>query len=336
MNKNILVTAEEMKNVFYKILVRHDFDEQKALRCAEIFTETSVDGVYTHGVNRFPVFIEYVQKKYVNPHAETVLKNAFGGLEQWDGNLGVGPLNALKATERATHLATQHGIGCVALSNTNHWMRGGTYGWKAAKAGFVFIGWTNTIANMPAWNAIDTRLGNNPMVIALPFNEEAIVLDMATSQFSFGALEKFILKGEELPVYGGFNEKGKLTKDPAAIYKTRRSLPIGYWKGAGLSLLLDLLATILSSGLSVSEISQREIEYGLSQVFIAIDTSKLMNHSAIKKTIAKIIDDYHQSISIDGTQKILFPGERVLATRKKNLDTGIPVLKTIWEKILSL
>ncbi len=336
MSETVLIEAQEMKQVFYKVLLKEGFNEQKALTCAEIFTESSVDGVYTHGVNRFPIFVEYVQKKYVDPQAEPVLKNAVGGLEQWNGNLGAGPLNALHVTERAMELAQQYGIGCVALANTNHWMRGGTYGWKAAKSGFVFIGWTNTTANMPAWNAVDIRLGNNPLVMALPFNDEAIVLDMAISQFSFGALEQFILNGEKLPVFGGYNEKGELTKDPAAINKTLRSLPVGYWKGAGLSLLLDMFATILSSGLSVHEISQREIEYGLSQVFIAIDTNKLINHSAIKTTVEKIIENYHQSIPIDETGKILFPGERVLAMRKRNLQNGIPVLKSIWEKILSL
>jgi 3-dehydro-L-gulonate 2-dehydrogenase len=336
MNRTTLIRADEMKQVFYQILLRQGFNEDKAEVCARIFTESSVDGVYTHGVNRFPQFIESVQKKYVIPNTEPVLKLNFNGLEQWDGSLGAGPLNALQATERAMQLAQQYGIGCVALANTNHWMRGGSYGWKAAKAGFVFIGWTNTIANMPAWNAIDPRLGNNPLVIALPFIDEAIVLDMAASQFSFGALEQFALHGEKLPVDGGFDEKGNLTKDPATIFATKRVLPVGYWKGAGLSLLLDLLATILSSGLAVHEISKRETEYGLSQVFIAIDISKLVNHSAIKTIVGKIIEDYHRSIPVDESKKILFPGERVLATRKKNLKEGIPVLKNIWEKILSL
>ncbi|HEV8284185.1 MAG TPA: 3-dehydro-L-gulonate 2-dehydrogenase [Chitinophagaceae bacterium] len=334
--ETILVSEAEMKNIFYKILLKQGFNEQKALTCAEIFTESSIDGVYSHGVNRFPRFIEDVQKKYVDISADPVLKRNFNGLEQWDGNLGAGPLNALHATERAMQLAQQYGIGCVALANTNHWMRAGSYGWKAAKGGFVFIGWTNTIANMPTWNAVDARLGNNPLVIALPFHDEAIVLDMAASQFSYGALEQAAIRQETLPVDGGYNSKGELTKDPAAIFESKRVLPVGYWKGAGLSLLLDLLASILSSGLSVHEISKREREYGLSQIFIAIDTSKLMNHSTIKKTVDSIIDDYRRSIPINESKKVLYPGERVLATRKKNVQDGIPVLKNIWAKILSL
>ena len=34
----------------------------------------------------------------------------------------------------------------------------------------------------------------------------------------------------------------ELTRDPAAIEATRRPLPIGFWKGSGLAILLDVVA----------------------------------------------------------------------------------------------
>src|SRR5690606_40372128 len=94
------------------------------------------------------------------------------------------------------------GIGRVALANTNQWMRGGTYAWRVAKAGFVYIGWTNTIANMPPWGPTDPRLGNNPLVIGVPYQDEAIVLDMALSQYSVGALKQKKMTGELLARLG--------------------------------------------------------------------------------------------------------------------------------------
>jgi 3-dehydro-L-gulonate 2-dehydrogenase len=257
-------------------------------------------------------------------------------MEQWNGNLGPGILNAVTATRRAMDSAKQNTIGCVALANTNHWMRGGYYGWQAAREGFVFIGFTNTIANMPAWNAVDTRLGNNPLVIALPFNDDAIVLDMAMSQFSFGAMEMAAIKNEKLKVNGGYDIEGRLTDDPSAILQSQRPLPAGYWKGAGLSLLLDLLASTLSGGLSTHEVSRKNAEYAVSQVFIAIDPGKLHNHSVMAETINNIIADYHLSIAAGKGGKILYPGERVLQTRENNLKNGIPVLKEIWEQVLKL
>jgi 3-dehydro-L-gulonate 2-dehydrogenase len=334
-NPTITVPAAGMLQLFNAILLKQGFTAEKAMQCAEVFTNNSIDGVYTHGVNRFPRFIEYIQKGHIDVKAEPSLKHQWGGVQQWNGNLGPGPLNAIHATSNAMQLAQQHGIGCVALSNTNHWMRGGTYGWQAAKAGFVFIGWTNTTGLMPTWGAVDNKLGNNPLVIALPYKQEAIVLDMAMSQYSFGALELAAMKNEQLPVYGGFDRNGKLTTDPGAIRKSRRPLPIGYWKGAGLSLLLDILAAVLSGGLSVHEISQQPTEMAVSQVFIAIDVKKLGNHSAVTQVVNNIITDYHQSKPEDG-QHISFPGERVMKTRQRNLANGIPVVKEVWENILSL
>lgn len=233
-------------------------------------------------------------------------------------------------------LAQTSGIGCLALANTNHWMRGGTYGWQAAKAGFVFIGWTNTIGNMPAWGAVDNKLGNNPLVIAVPFGDDAIVLDMAMSQYSYGQMEKMQIEGSKLDFPGGYNLSNQLSCDPDEILAAKRPLPIGYWKGAGLSLLLDILSAILSGGLSTSQISKKQDEISVSQVFIAIDIQKLSNFPAIQSTIAEIISDYKNSVPTNENTSIRYPGEQILKTRETNLREGIPVNTTIWNEILTL
>jgi 3-dehydro-L-gulonate 2-dehydrogenase len=332
----VLIQAEEMKAVFRSILLQEGFAGQKAEALADVFTANSVDGVYTHGVNRFPVFVQYVKDGWIDKHAEPTKQAGFNGIEQLNGNLGPGPLNAMAATDRAMQLAQEFGIGCVALGNTNHWMRGGSYGWQAAKKGFVLIAWTNTIALMPAWGAMESKLGNNPLVMALPYGEEAIVLDMAMSQYSFGAMELAAAKGENLAVNGGYDREGNLTTDPAAIMASKRPLPIGYWKGAGLSLLLDILAAILSGGLATHQITGQQKECSLSQVFVCIDITKLPQHSLIEKAVKEVINDYHLSKTDDGGKKVRFPGERVLHTRNENLRKGIPVLPSKWEDVLKL
>ncbi len=138
-----------------------------------------------------------------------------------------------------------------------------------------------------------------------------------------------------MPVAGGYDKAGNLTDDPNLILESWRSIPVGYWKGAGLSLLLDILAAVLSNGLSTHEISKKDAEMAASQVFIAIDLSKLGTQSSITQIIENIINDYHQSNAIDDSRKITFPGERVLQTRKKNLEKGVPVLENVWSEILA-
>lgn len=332
----VIVNHSDMKKEFERVLLKEKFSKEKADICSQVFTDNSLDGVYTHGVNRFSRFIKYIRNGIINVEGEPERTHSAGAIEQWNGNLGPGVLNALAATKRSMELASEYGIGCVALANTNHWMRGGAYGWKAAKKGFVFIGWTNTFGNMPAWGAVDTRLGNNPVVFAAPFGEEAVVLDMAMSQFSYGIMEDAEMKQEKLPFPGGFDSNGKLTDDPSAILETWRTLPMGYWKGAGMALLLDILGTVLSGGIATYEIDKHEFEHGLSQVYISIDTSKLKNHSTINTVVNSIIEDYHNSVRDSGSRKILYPGERVLQRRNENSLNGIPVLKSVWDEILSL
>ena len=325
-----------MESEFLRILKKKGFSSDKAGTCASIFTQNSLDGVYSHGVNRFSLFVKFIDKKYVMVNNEPELKSSCGAVEQWDGKLGPGPLNALICTERAMALSGEYGIGCVALSNTNHWMRGGTYGWKAAKAGFAFIGWTNTIPNMPAWGAVDCRLGNNPLILAVPYNDEAIVLDMAMSQFSYGTMESCRLAKRQLPLPGGYDKNGKLTTDPTAIIESQRPLPAGYWKGAGLSLLLNLMAAIFSGGKATHEIAKNEDDFGVSQVYISIDISRLGYFQIIRQIVNEIVDDFHGSIPESDSVNILYPGERALNTRKENLSGGIPVEKNVWGEITGL
>lgn len=334
--KIVRISYNEMQDVFSKILVKNKFTNEKAKTCARIFAENSMEGIYSHGVYRFPRFIDYIQKGFVLPDAEPQLIHSAGALEQWEGNLGPGPLNAEYCTRRAMELAHKIGMGCIAIANTNHWMRGGTYGWQAAKNGYAFMGWTNTEANMPAWGAKNSRLGNNPMVIAVPMGKEAIVLDFAMTQFSYGKMEAAHLEGENLSFPGGYNAKGELSTNPAEILETRRALPIGYWKGAGLSLLLDIMATVLSGGLSTGQLSAREAEYGVSQVFIAFDLQKLKNFSSLEGVLSEIIADIKKSVPDESGSEIRFPGERVLRTRKNNLKNGIPVSNKVWKEILEL
>lgn len=332
----INIPFSELQRVFQNILTKHGLKEKKAEVCSQIFAVNSLEGIYSHGVNRFPRFIDYIKKGFIDVNAEPERVHAAGAIEQWNGNLAPGPLNAHECTYRAMELAQDNGLGCVAIANTNHWMRGGTYGWQAARKGFVFIGWTNTEANMPAWGGRDVRLGNNPLVIAVPFNGEAIVFDSAMSLFSYGKMEASVIEKQKLPYAGGFNSAGKLTNDPEEILHSRRALPIGYWKGAGLSLMFDILAAVLSAGLTTHEISRNEAEYGVSQVYIAFDLKRLSNFPAIESTISNIIMDFKDSLADENGEITRYPGERVLRTREKNMKAGIPVSTIIWNKIIQM
>ena len=52
--------------------------------------------------------------------------------------------------------------------------------------------------------------------------------------------------------------------------------------------------------------------------------------------LQQVVDDYKNSLPVNDQIQILYPGERVVQTRKANLKNGIPVMKKIWEEVLLL
>ena len=62
---------------------------------------------------------------------------------------------------------------------------------------------------------------------------------------------------------------------------------------------------------------------------------QLKDHSGIEVCINNIIADYKRSIA-EGEKKIVYPGERVLKDRERNLRDGVPVLKEVWSEIENL
>ena len=331
------ISFAELKAEFKRVLIKKGCDDATADLSAQLMTETSCDGVYSHGVNRFPRVVEYIDKGYIDVKAKPTKTDGMGAFERWNGNLGLGNVNAKLSMDRAIALAREHGIGCVALANTNHWLRGGSYGWQAADAGCVGICWTNTQPNMPAWGARDRRIGNNPFIMAVPRKEGHVVVDIAMAQFSYGQMENKALRGELLPVPGGYDEQGNLSCDPKEIAKTWRVLPIGYWKGSALSIVLDLVATVLSGGRSVSAIGKMTSdEYSLSQMFIAMDATRIAGEDYLAAAVNEVLDNLHGSTRVDPAKPVLYPGENSLAIRNSNLANGIPVDDGVWAKIQSL
>ena len=331
------IPFDELKAEFRRVLLNKGCDEVAADLSAQLMTETSCDGVYSHGANRFPRVIEYIDKGYIDLKARPTRVEGMGAFERWDGHLGLGNVNAHLSMGRAIELAKEFGIGCVALRNTNHWLRGGSYGWQAADAGCVGICWTNTMPNMPAWGALDRRLGNNPFIMAVPHKEGHVVVDMAMAQYSYGQMESTAMRGDLLPLPGGYDGQGQLSCDPAEIARSGRVLPIGYWKGASLSLVLDLVAAVLSGGRSTLRVGELgRDEYGLSQMFIALDATRIAGEDFLASAVNEVLENIQASARVDSEQPVLYPGEKSLANRKANLEYGIPVADEVWAKIKAL
>lgn len=330
------VPYEVMEGEFLRVLNKYGITGEKAKLSAKLFADASRDGIYTHGLNRFPKFIKSIENGSVDVNAEAVMTEQIGILERWDGHRGPGNLNAYACMKRAIELAHERTIGVVALSNTNHWMRPGNYGLMAIEEGCIGILWTNTVPNMPPWGGREARLGNNPVVFAVPNGDAPVLLDVAVSMFSYGKLESYARQGRELPVDGGFNKEQKMTRNAAEILETHQCLPIGYWKGSGISLMLDLVASALAGGRTAKQVGELPTETELSQVFIAIDVKNMPDGEAFAQRVKETLADMQTSMPVDPARPVYYPGQNMMRTRKDNMENGIPVEESVWEGVLKL
>jgi 3-dehydro-L-gulonate 2-dehydrogenase len=333
-NTMLRIPYTELLETFDSAMLALGLTPERAQLSARLFAETTLDGVNSHGINRFPRYSAGFTNGCIEANAEPRLISAFGGLERWDGQLGPGNLNAHACILRTIELAREHGLGCVALANTNHWMRGGTYGWMAAKQGLFALCWSNTLPNMPAWGASAPVVGNNPLVLAVPRPPAHVVLDMAMSQFSYGQLANYARRNEPLPIEGGYDASGHLTRDAAAIEASQRPLPIGYWKGSGLSMVLDMIGAMLSGGRATYQINPvPALESSITQVFLAIDPSNIAHATELTHIADGILADLHAAPRAEAAKPIRYPGEQTLQLREENMRLGVPVDPNLWDQL---
>lgn len=328
------IQYDELKRTIEAAFLAAGLPSNKANLCAGVHADSSCDGVESHGLNRVPRFVEYVGKGWINTHGEPSLDMAMGAMEVYDGHQAIGITNAMFAVDRGAVLAREHGMSVIALRNTSHWMRGGTYGWYAANQGLASIMWTNTESSMPAWGAAEGCVGNNPLVISIPRAKGPLVLDMAMSQYSYGKLETTQRKGEALPYAGGYNSAGVLTTDPAAILQSRRLLPMGMWKGSGLAIMLDALAALLSQGRAGHQIDRvgRGNGTGCSQVFMFFDP----RNGDQEKTLDQLVNHLQAAQPVNPNAPVRYPGQSTLERRQENKLLGVPVNDEVWSTVTGL
>ena len=111
------------------------------------------------------------------------------------------------------------------------------------------------------------------------------------------------------------------------------ALPMGYWKGSGLAILIDLLVSILSGGQTTNEIGKNEDEYGLSQLFIAFDLEQLTDGDSRASVIREVTGSLLDTTAMDDGGEVFYPGQQSWLRRLDNQQKGIPVDRDLWALI---
>ena len=111
------LSFEEVKSEIKRVFMKYGLTEKKADICAQIHTESTNDGIYSHGTNRVARFVDYIQRGWVDVNADPTLEKDYGAIRVYNGNMGPGILNALYGADRAMELADRYGIGQIGRAH---------------------------------------------------------------------------------------------------------------------------------------------------------------------------------------------------------------------------
>jgi len=306
---------------------------------AELMVEADLLGVPSHGVRGLPGLIKALREGRANRAPRLQLKREHAAVCVLDGDNGPGRYVALRGMEHAVDRARHFGAGICLAVNTTHWGRAHAYACHAARNGMIGLCTTNAIPNMLAPGSAVPRLANNPLAIAVPRGpgRDPVVLDMAMSQAAVGKVGTYMREGRTTPANWGLDNAGQPTNDAAAIMTSRKFLPMGEHKGAGLALMMELLTGALSGGLLSHEIAlvdKTALDPGASKFFLALDVEAFLGRDRFSARVEDMIDYLRQSA--EPGQDILYPGERGWQTRTRYLAEGIPIHHEIAAHLQSI
>lgn len=253
-----------------------------------------------------------------------------------DAAKGFGYVAAHRAMTRAVDKAKTSGIAMVGVRHSNHFGIAGYHALTAAKSGL--IGWssTNAAAEMAPWGSAKVVLGTNPWGIAIPrSSDQAIVLDMALTMSGKGMMRWYERENRPMPDNWALTPAGQTTTDPSSAM-TGPLLPIGEYKGYGLSLFTDVLAGVMTGALFGLDVFQDDHNFDVGHMMIAIDPAALMPAPDFDRRLEELIGQVKGVEPIDPASPVMLPGEVEFRRMSERAQSGIPVSRETVDQLRNL
>ena len=279
-------------------------------------------GVATHGVGRLPLYVHKIASGHYNPKTEIEVLVDSQAYALLDAHNGFGQVAAYQATQMAIKKAKEFGVSVVGVRNSNNFGTAGYFGDMAARQGCAAMVYANAAPAIAPTGGNKTIFGTNPLSFAFPGSGEydAILLDMATTVAARGKIRLAAKNGEKIPLDWAIGPDGRPTDDPN-IALLGSLLPIGGYKGYGLSMFVDLFAGLLTGSHfagGVKNLSQMDEDSGNGHLFVLIDVDKFMNESERHSRI----ETFYKSVKACGEEgKVFMPGEIEYNHMRENTDS---------------
>lgn len=333
------IETDKIRELFYSILQKIDVTEDVAKYLVEGIVQASLRGIDSHGIRLFPHYLEGFKQGRLNKNPQYKFNKTAASTAKLDGDHAPGHAAGAVGMMKAIELAKETGIGAVSVFNSSHFGVAAYYGFMAADNDMIGLSFTHATAHVLSHGGKRPFFGNNPVCMVAPCEgEEPFCFDMATTVATFNKVQYFKENNQKIPVGWGVDKDGNDTDDPGLVESL---LPIGGYKGFGLSMMVEIFCGMLSGaplGPDVSRMFDMPMDKKryLGQFFIAINISCFDRPEVFKKRMKEMMDALRREPSLDADVPVKVPGDPEKEISQKRLEEGLPVPKTLLKQLQDL
>lgn len=298
--------------------------------------QTSLRGIDSHGIELFPHYIRAIDARRINPNPQyrhTATSPSTGKL---DADHTFGHAAGAEGMIKAMELALASGIGAVAVYNSTHFGAAAYFSLLASHKDMIGISFTHANSLMLSYGGIRPFFGTNPICFSAPCEEDAFCLDMATSVTTWNKVLQHKASNREIPLDWACDAEGNPITDPN---QAAALLPIGGYKGFDLSMMIDILCSLLTGmpyGLNISRMYANPIEQkrNLGHFFIALDIARFTDIGTFKKRLQEMMDAVRREPAKKPEAPVMVAGDPEKKMFEIRVKDGIPISKATYKKFL--
>jgi hydroxycarboxylate dehydrogenase B len=331
------LSAQQLRDLGTTILTAAGVPAADAAIVAEELAEANLVGHDSHGVMRLVQYVQMIKDDNVRIGADIETLVDEPGYAVLDAHFNLGQVAALVGLQMAIQKAKSVGTATVLTRDCNHVGRLGSYTERAARDGCIALMAVNSPGpgGVAPFGGIDRKIGTNPICIAAPWGESAIVLDMTTSATAEGKLRVAHQKGELVPEGVMIDGLGRASTNPADYYNKPYGaiLPLGGGmghKGFGLAVMIDVLCGILSG----SGVARDDLPRGSNGIWLhVLDVERFLPRAEYDRWMTTYVKHLKDCRRQEGCEEILLPGEIELRRRALREASGVPIPDETWRQI---
>jgi L-2-hydroxycarboxylate dehydrogenase (NAD+) len=292
----IRVPPEDMRILVAALFEKTGTSREDAEFMARFLVQTDLRGVFSHGTQKVPRYIQMMLDGRVNrcPNIRTVSETSTTQILDGDGGMGHFP--CYQGTQWAIEKAKEHGLAAVTTSNHFHFGAAGHYTRMALEYDCIGLAVSSHRYPLDPENSILYASRGSPISIAIPAGEQPpLVLDMGT-----------VLPPWDVRLFEQY--------------------PWVYFRDLGLGAILQALGGILA-GIYKPELQPPQSRWESDQgAFIAVfDVSRFLPVNEFKNEMDRYIGEAQNMKPFPGYKKAELSGGPEWQREREYARNGIPV-----------